>query len=83
MNTFQLKNFDSLVLLPSGSNLTERLQNSTFLGKSLSDLLFDFVSLYKSELRESQNTTLSSFSYESRKNNKYPIFYFYSDVRRY
>lgn len=81
MTTFQVKNFDSLVLLPPGTNLTERLQNVTLLGKSLSDMLFDFVSLYKTELRESQNTTVSTFSFEARKNNKYPIFYFYSDVR--
>lgn len=80
MNTFKVNNFDSLILLPSGTNLTERLQNSTIMGKTLSDMMFDFVSLFKSEVRESQNTTVSTFSFEARKNNKYPIFYFYSEV---
>ena len=56
------------------------MKNITTLGMTVSDIMFDLVSLYKSELKDSANETVSSYSYAARKNNKYPIFYIYSGV---
>jgi len=81
METFKVNDFSQFILLPMG-NLTEKLANSTTLGMTNSDIIFDLYSLYKSELKDTVNETVSSFGNEARKNKKYPIFYLYSSEVR-
>ena len=78
MEIFKVRNFDSLILLPPKDNYTERLNNTYDLNPT--EIMFDLVSIYQGQLKESVNQSVATFSLEARKNKKYPVFYLYTDV---
>jgi hypothetical protein len=57
------------------------MTNFTTMGTTTEEVLFDFVSLFPyHELRDAQNETVKSLSFDARKNGKFPIFYLYNEV---
>lgn len=78
---FKANKLPKLILLKPNTNFYEKLKKFVNLNyKELEFLLEDFVSEYKSQLKEVLNTTIATSSYESRQNGKLPVYYFFREV---